>query len=58
VLSDEPPPVDLDLFTAPNLIVTPHCATGGTDVQQEKLDFAMTNIIAFHEGRAVQSRIA
>jgi D-3-phosphoglycerate dehydrogenase len=58
VLSDEPPPADLHLFTAPNVIITPHCATGGTDVQEEKLDFALTNIIAFHGGRAVQSRIA
>lgn len=57
VLSEEPPPPDLDLFTAPNLIVTPHCATGGADVQIEKLDFSLANLQAFQQGRTIRSRI-
>ena len=58
VLGEEPPPADLDLLTAPNVIITPHCATGGTDVQEEKLAFSLSNFLAFHEGGSVQSRIA
>lgn len=57
VLDVEPPPTDLDLFTAPNVIITPHCATGGVDVQEEKAEFALNNLVAFHEGRPVESRI-
>ena len=58
VLSTEPPRADHELFSMPNVIITPHCATGGTDVQEEKLLFALGNIMAFHEGREIQARVA
>jgi len=58
VLSTEPPPAAYELFSMPNVIITPHCATGGTDVQEEKLLFALDNILAFHEGREIQARVA
>jgi D-3-phosphoglycerate dehydrogenase len=58
VLTVEPPQGHNDLFDLQNVIVTPHCATGGTDVQEEKLLFALTNIHAFREGREIQARLA
>ena len=58
VLSTEPPAATHELFSTPNVIITPHCATGGTDVQEEKLLFALNNVMAFHEGREIQARLA
>jgi phosphoglycerate dehydrogenase-like enzyme len=57
VLSTEPAPRDLELLSLPNVIITPHCATGGTDVVEEKLLFALGNLMAFHEGREIQAVI-
>jgi phosphoglycerate dehydrogenase-like enzyme len=58
VLSTEPLAATHELFSTPNVITTPHCATGGTDVQEEKLLFALNNVMAFHEGRETQARLA
>jgi phosphoglycerate dehydrogenase-like enzyme len=58
VLTVEPPQGHNELFDMSNVIITPHCATGGTDVQEEKLLFGLKNIKAFREGREVEARLA
>lgn len=56
VLSQEPPPVDNPLLTAPNCVITPHIAWATKAARQRLLDVAVANLQAFAEGRE-QNRV-
>ncbi len=56
VLSQEPPPADNPLLTAPNCVITPHLAWATRAARQRLLDVAIDNVRAFVEGRE-QNRV-
>lgn len=51
VLSQEPPPVDHPLLTAPNCLITPHIAWATRAARQRLLEIAADNIAAFLAGQ-------
>ena len=53
----EPPAATHGSVQRANVIITPHCATA-RPVQEEKLPFGLDNVMAFHEGREIQARLA
>jgi phosphoglycerate dehydrogenase-like enzyme len=58
VLRSEPPKGSSKaLLDAPNLIVTPHLAGGGSDVVARRVRFAVDNLVAFHSGAPLQERV-
>ena len=57
VLTEEPPPKDLELLDLPNLIVTPHIGGGGLDVFERKVGFIVRNIENFHAGKGAAELI-
>jgi glycerate dehydrogenase len=50
VLSTEPPQPDNPLLTAPNCVVTPHCAWATRAARQRLLDVTVANVRAFQAG--------
>jgi len=50
VLSSEPPQPDNPLLTAPNCVVTPHCAWATRAARQRLLDVTVANVRAFQAG--------
>ncbi|TLM65292.1 MAG: D-2-hydroxyacid dehydrogenase [Deltaproteobacteria bacterium] len=56
VLSQEPPPADNPLLSAPNCVITPHLAWATRAARQRLLDVAMANVKAFVEGKP-QNRV-
>lgn len=50
VLSQEPPPADNPLLSAPNCIITPHLAWATKAARQRLLNVAIDNVRAFVEG--------
>ncbi len=50
VLSDEPPPADHPLLTAPNCYITPHIAWATRAARERLLDVAVANVKAFLAG--------
>ena len=50
VLSDEPPPADHPLLTAPNCHITPHIAWATRAARERLLDVAVANVKAFLAG--------
>ena len=50
VLSDEPPPPDHPLLTAPNCYITPHIAWATRAARERLLDVAVANVKAFLAG--------
>lgn len=51
VLSQEPPPADNPLLSAPNCIVTPHVAWASRQARQRLLDIVVDNVTAFLHGK-------
>lgn len=56
VLTQEPPPADNPLLSAPNCIITPHLAWATRAARQRLLDVAVDNVRAFLAGRE-QNRV-
>ena len=50
VLSEEPPPADHPLFSAPNCYITPHIAWATQSARCRLLDTAVENVRAFLAG--------
>src|SRR5690606_39559573 len=51
VLSQEPPPPDHPLLTAPNCIITPHLAWASVQARQRLLATSVQNIACFLQGQ-------
>jgi len=51
VLSSEPPDPSNPLLTAPNVVITPHCAWATRAARQRLLDITVANVRAFQAGR-------
>jgi glycerate dehydrogenase len=51
VLSQEPPPGNNPLLTAPNCFVTPHIAWATRAARQRLMDVAVANVRAYLDGR-------
>ncbi|OQY17754.1 MAG: glycerate dehydrogenase [Desulfobacteraceae bacterium 4572_35.1] len=49
VLSQEPPPEDNQLISAPNCFITPHIAWATAEARQRLLDIVIANIVAFQK---------
>ncbi len=50
VLEVEPPPLDNPLFSAPNVLITPHVAWGTPAARRRLLDIAVENLRAWLDG--------
>ncbi len=53
VLSEEPPPAQSPLLTAPNCIITPHIAWATLEARARLLEQTTQNVKAFLEGRPI-----
>lgn len=51
VLSEEPPPPDHPLLSAPNCLVTPHVAWASVEARQRLLEVSVRNVERFVQGR-------
>ncbi len=51
VLSQEPPPEDHPLLTAPNCLITPHLAWASVEARRRLLEQSVENVAAFLSGR-------
>lgn len=51
VLRSEPPPGDSPLYSAPNLIITPHIAWATTEARKRLMGTSVSNLRAFLDGR-------
>lgn len=60
VVSEEPPPADHALVeayaagTAPNLLVTPHCAWGSREARQRVVDQLAEGLVAYQRGEPIR----
>lgn len=56
-LAEEPPPADHPLFSLPNVVVTPHMATGTRQTQGAKTDAVYANIRRVWNGEEPLNRV-